>query len=440
MTHVTNDSLLEYLDQTHQRMSEVSDHLHQCPSCTKRLEALRSFTTQLRAPDAWERPDPIPPAGFVQELTALEERFEHEERLAREILPQLREAANVATIPEAWRTAGIVRTLLAIVTQERDETPATALQLARLARAVANTIPETTYPSPIVIQLRGQTWKEEANLLRHTGEYQEALDALDHAEVCFAQHPTGEYDLALVDLVRALTLSHGMGRPQAAIVLLRRATTTFQAYGDERRSNHARLATAACAFDLGRYQEARDLFHSLLPSARATEDLETAARLVTNIACCDAELDHLDAAEKGFHEAISLHSKLGMIAELVRARWGLARLLTKRQEYEVAIAYLYAIAADFTSLGLHGEAGLVLLDVVENLLVLGRSKEIPEQLGWLVEHFTHAGATTSAMTALAYLEEAMTAQRLEPRDVQVVRTWLERPHDPAAAFIPPASQ
>lgn len=440
MTHLTNDSLLEYLDQTHQRMSEVSDHLHQCPSCTRRLETMQSFTTQLRAPDAWERPDAIPPAGFVEELTALEERFEHEERLAEELLPQLREAANVTTIPEAWRTAGIVRTLLVVVTQERDENPTTALRLARLARTIANSIPATTYPSPIVIQLRGQAWKEEANLLRHTGEYQEALDALDHAEACFAQHPTGEYDLALVDLVRALTLSHGMGRPQEAIVLLLRATTTFQAYGDTRRFLHARLATAACAFDLGRYQEARDLFHALLPSARATGDHETSARLVTNIACCDAELDHLDAAEKGFHEAILLHSKLGMIAELVRARWGLARLLTKRQEYELATAYLYAIAADFTSLGLHGEAGLVLLDVVENLLVQGRSNEIPEQFGWLVEHFTHAGATTSAMTALAYLKDAMTAQRLEPRDVQVVRTWLERPHDPAATFIPPPSQ
>jgi tetratricopeptide (TPR) repeat protein len=439
MTHATNHDLLRYLDNTREDREAVTEHLRGCASCTARLERLRSFTTRLNDADAWEQPTTVPSTRLVEGLAALEARLANEERLANDLLPQLRDATNTATVPAAWLTAGVVRTLLRIVTRERDETPQSALTLARLARRVANTIPATAYPSPIVVQLQGQAWKEEANLLRHTGEYQAALDALDHAGQCFAAHPTGEYDLALVALVRALTLSHGMGRPSEAIPLLRQATTVFQSYGDTRRSAHARLAEGACAFDLGDFETARAIFESLLPIARTNADRETTARLIANIACCNLELEHLELATRGFEQAMRINEELGLVAEVVRSRWGLARLHAKRQQYSMAITQLGSVEAAFTTLGLHGEAGLVLLDVVESLLVLGRHEEIRAHLNGLVEHFTRAGATKSAMTALAYLQATILEDRVARRDVQAVRSWLERPHDQAAVFQLPHS-
>jgi hypothetical protein len=92
---------------------------------------------------------------------------------------------------------------------------------------------------------------------------------------------------------------------------------------------------------------------------------------------------------------------------------------------------------EFDELEMYGSSALVALEVAEALLVMGQPNEVPAICRMLLDHFTERGRTSRAVTALAFLREAIAAGKATPSLVQQVRDFIkDLPRNPTRAFKP----
>jgi len=79
---------------------------------------------------------------------------------------------------------------------------------------------------------------------------------------------------------------------------------------------------------------------------------------------------------------------------------------------------------EFIRSSLAEEAGLCGLEIVEGLLLLGRTAEAENLARKLVHEFTNAKLSTRAITALSYLTEAIVAKRASATTAHDVREYI----------------
>jgi hypothetical protein len=136
------------------------------------------------------------------------------------------------------------------------------------------------------------------------------------------------------------------------------------------------------------------------------------------------ELGDFREAELNLTHAIALSETLGQPMEAMKSQRCVGVLLIQRGEVDRGIAHLRPIRREFLRNGLAEEAGLCGLDVVEGLLVLGRTSAAEMLARKIVDEFTVAGLSTRAIGALGYLMEAITANRASATLVTEVREYI----------------
>jgi tetratricopeptide (TPR) repeat protein len=445
--HYDENSLQEYLDDPggSEGRLELEAHVAECRSCRALLEELRAFEATLASDALWDAA--ADHAGDVAgPLREIAERIAREDDAALRMLTPLLASpvsfrrANVTARP-TMRTAGVVRLLSTESRALRERQPMHALVLTDAAIAIADQLPLDRYPTALLDELRGSAWLERANVLRYLGRYSEALDAIDIAQRAFAQTPVAAYSLALADYLRGVVYVE-TERLDEAVRLVRRSARVFRQFGEDERYIHARIVEATVFFDQGRIREARDLFLSLIGTARELGHPQTLARLYANIANCQLQLHELGSADDYYGRALSLFEAVGLETERVRTRWNIGCLRIASGDVADGLARLREAAREFAELGLRTDAALVTLDLAEALLAgedaAGR-REAAELCSALVESFTAAGMTTHAHTALAFLREAFESGQATPELVRHVRQYLStHPDQSGNPFRPPA--
>lgn len=441
--HYDESTLYDYLDdpESFRDRTRIETHLALCQACRATLDELRSFEEALSSTAMWDfaeaaRRHREPPEA----IRSIADRLAMEDADAEQFLTPLLSSpaafrrANVAGVVEMW-TAGVVRRLCTVSRELREKQPMHALSLADAAVTIAEQLDET-YPRVLIEDLRGTAWLERANALRYLGRLPEALEALEVAEKAFEATPVAAYSIALVQYLRGAILVE-LDRFEEARSLARRSARVFRQFGENDRYVHARMLEACVLFHQSRFAEAQHLFGTLLPPAKELDDASTLARLYLNIANCNLALEAFDDAHRNLSQALSLYESLGLETEKIRTRWNLGSLLVKTGRVEEGIARLHDARREFERLGATTDAALVTLDIVEALLALERRREAGELCAGLVESFTGIGMTGSALTALAFLGEAVSTGSATPILVRHVRTYLEQRGEAASPFLPP---
>jgi tetratricopeptide (TPR) repeat protein len=444
--HYDELTLQEYLDdpESFEGRTALEMHLLLCAACSALFDELRAFEATLSLDGVWDGTlhDAEEPPG---ELRALAELLAREDAEAARLLaplvvsPASFRRANVTSDP-AMRTAGAARRLSADSRALRERQPMHALVLADAAIAIADQLPPHRYPATLIDELRGSGWLERANVLRYLGRYEEALDALDISARAYAQSPVSVYSLAVVEYVRAVIFVE-VGRLDDALLLARRSARVFRQFGEDDRFVHAKIVEATVLFDRSRYRESRELFLSLVATAKKLGQAATLARLYGNVANCQLRLHELVSAEVYFGRALSLYEALGLETERIRTRWSIGSLRIANGDIADGLARLREAREEFERLGLRTDAALVTLDVAEALLAAGApsgAREAAELCASIVESFTAVGMTGHALTALAFLQEAVSSGRATPELVRRVRDYLEtNPDHSGVPFVPP---
>ncbi|HKR65102.1 MAG TPA: zf-HC2 domain-containing protein [Thermoanaerobaculia bacterium] len=444
--HYDETALQDYLDDPmhHPDRDAIEAHVAYCKPCAATLEELRAFDATLAAEVAWEteRESAAETPGVIREFADL---LATEDATAREMLAPLLASpvsfrrANVTARP-VMRTAGVVRLLCTESRELRERQPMHALVLADSAIAIADQLPSDLYPAPLLDDLRGSAWLERANVLRYLGRYAEALDAIDIAQRAFARSPVAAFSGALADYLRGVVFVE-TERLEDAMRLVRKAARVFRQFGEHERYVHAKIVEATVLFDQRRVRDARDLFVSLIATAKELGHAQTLARLYANVANCQLRLHELASADDYYSRALSLFEALGLETERIRTRWNIGCLRIVTGDLADGLSRLREAAREFSELGLRTDAALVTLDLAEALLAAGdppSRREAAELCTSLVESFTAVGMTGHALTALAYLREAFESGQATPDLVRHVRHYLEtHPDQSGIPFIPP---
>jgi tetratricopeptide (TPR) repeat protein len=408
---------------------KISAHTRSCDLCREVVESYQRFAGALADPTAWSGegiPD-VDPGVSTELIGAIARRMRQEEEEARQLLPVLTSG------PLSWwrtrflqeprsRTAGVVREIIARLETYRP-LPAEALELATIAVDVANALNLGDYPADIVMIIRADAARELAFALYYLGRYPEALGALGTAEEHVRKTTIPEFAMARATLLRAYIYSL-MDRLPEARDLARRAALTFREFGDETRFGSARMAEARIHFRTGAYLEALNIYEDLIGNT-AMDAPHTQAMLRANIGGCHGRLGNWDLAQQYASDAITRYEILGMRAEIVRTRWGLAHTLVTRGDFTGALTALRETSREFEALQMRYNAALVELEVVEVLLVIGETEQVPAICRGLLERFNQSGMTSRGAIALAYLREAVALGQATPTLVRHVHDFLQ---------------
>jgi len=440
-SHFDEFALFEYAEGTSEQREEIEAHLAGCPECATSIGEHRQFVAALGQPAVWDTaPDPAPKTR-MPDLVSISDRVEREDAAAAVLLEdaltgptawwrtRLRQA-------EGWRTAGVVRQLLERVRPTMDAgSPANALRIAELAVEVSNELNVAEYPSDFVIGVRAQALRDYAYALYYLGRYPEAQHVADRAEKLFKQSLLPEYELARLKLVRSI-IYRSLDRATEAVLLTREAAGAFLRFGQHRRYIDARVFEATMLGKIGRTKEALAILLELEknPNINAT----TKIIVLHDIGTSYHDLRKFREAAEYLGRALAEFELLGIKPQVVRTRWMLARTLMMAKRAVDAIPLLRDVWREFESLEMEADAALAALDLVEGLLVVGDHEQVPAICRTLLDRFTRAGMNSPAITALAYLREAVAAGQATRTLVRHVQKFLrELPKEPSLLFVPP---
>jgi tetratricopeptide (TPR) repeat protein len=403
-------------------------HLAGCSLCKRTLESIRDTAGLLKQGEVWERqsfsstprPETLAFLRGVQKTMAGEDAAA--EIYVKQLLAGSRDtwASRLAEHPE-WRTAGLVRKLIAATDRAIDVMPADAVEITKMAVEVAGHLALASTRSDDLFRLRGNSWYEHAYALMYTGAYVDALDALSNAESEFTRARIADHEIARVNVVRAM-LYRAVERVNDALPVVTAAAVVFQRYGDGERYYAARLAEGITLYSARRFSEALRIHLQI--AAQETIAPRWRASALQNAAMCHREMGDLDAAIGCFTQAIAAFEAAGMMSFRAKTRWTLARIFLSRQQYQAALQMFIELRGEFEELGMANEVALVALDVADVLLATGEHAGIADACRQSIAYFEKAQLTSSegALTAVTYLCEAAVAGTATSTLVSHLRT------------------
>ncbi|HEX3581374.1 MAG TPA: tetratricopeptide repeat protein [Thermoanaerobaculia bacterium] len=323
---------------------------------------------------------------------------------------------------EGSRMAGMVAVLI-----ERSETilprsPVDALALSEIAVDIAKSIAVDAYPYDHVVKVRGQAYRRHAYVLSFVGKLREARTEAERSAFYLKQIPVPPPELARLDLVRS-NIARNMEKYGEAIAHARQAGENFLEFGDREGWLKAIDSEAAALYSSHDHRGALAAWQSMERYSGEMSEQFRAAWL-HNVGLCAEDAGKLDEAARYYSRATEAFEKTAALVYRVKARCSMGRCLLSAGKPHDSIPILKSARDDFESFGMEIEAALAALLLAEALLAAGHPEHVPAVCRHLVERFTRAGITGSAMTALAYLRESVATGHGTPLLLRHVHAFM----------------
>jgi tetratricopeptide (TPR) repeat protein len=441
--HYDDEALIALID--NDRVA-ADEHLPHCPPCSEKIESFRMICDALCDQDLWDtqpvRSEPVP--ATIANLRAFADRMADEDTHAEAILQELLAGSREEWMPRLnehpeWRTAGVVRRLVAQAYTAVVAMPPDAVEIAELATKISDHLEPADQPSDTIVRLRGSAWRSKAYALYYVGDFSAAEAALCVSERHFSYCGINEYELARLGIVKALVLRPFERFAEATDVAIASAEV-FEQYGDVEKTASARLAEVHMLFSREQYARAEEVLLDLESQMSAADYIATHARVLMNLGLCSRKLGKVTSAIEYYDCASALLDDIGARTETARIRWGVAVMLAEAGRVADACERLRAVMAEMEHLGMASEAAIAGLDVVELLLAQDQYEEVGEICRSSIATFERAGVaySTRALTALGYIQEAAKHRRADQKLVRTVRDYIRRlPTQPNLLFAPP---
>lgn len=443
--HYDDEALISLLEAGR---NQSDTHLPSCTVCREKLDSFSMIAGALHDHAVWDTRavnlEPVP--ATITNLRAFADRMTTEDTAATAILAELLAGPREEWMPRLhahpeWRTAGVVRGLIAATNRAIDTMPPDAVELTTLATEIADHLDVTTHPSDTVHRLRGAAWRERGYALFYTGQARQALVAVERSETAFSRCVVDEFDRARVGIVKALTLRL-LERFDEAAAAAGESAALFVDFDDLGRVASTRLAQVHLLFSKGEYASAEPILAELDRQLADSSHVETHARVLINVGYCAGYLGNVDAALKAYELAGALFDALDIPTESLRARWNATLMLAEAGRLKDACSRLEGLGHDMEQQGMFSEATLNDLRIAELLLDQGRLDDVARLCRAAMQRFERAGLgyTARALTALAYIREAARDGVATPLLVRSVREYIrELPSQPNVLFAPPPS-
>jgi tetratricopeptide (TPR) repeat protein len=370
---------------------------------------------------ARRRPDRRRVAEFAATARKLQEERAAAEDVVTRVLAE-RPRAEWPSLPEL-RNVGAVERLGREIERRLDRDPREALAIAETATEIADALDTQMYPPVMVAQKRAHAWKDRAQALCYLARFEEALEALDKADVMLETFGTLAHDLAIVRFVRATTMGE-QSRFDESIQLLHECRGVFNSHGDVRRELLCGIAQGSLLHRMKRFREARDAYLPLLEVARELHDSTSEAYLHHNIGYTSADLLDFTAAASHLDAAVEIFERLDQPLNAARTEIVRGVMFARRGENRRAITHIHPIRTTFLANGLVEEAGVFGLEIVQARLALGEAREAEMLARQIILEFKAASLNARAISALGYLTEAISRRTASVATVGGVREYI----------------
>lgn len=421
-------------------------HLPSCTVCNEKLESFRMISGALRDQDVWDprafRSEPVP--ATIANLRAFADRMSDEDTAATCILPELLAGPREEWMPRLrshpeWRTAGVVRALVAKTPEVMMTMPPDALEMTALSTEIADHLDPATCGAATAARVRGAAWRDRGYALQYVGRFADSLTACDVAARHLDRCVVDEYDRARVGVIRALSLR---ATEEFAVALdhTRVSRETFERFADATRLASARVTETHLLFSQGDFESARSILEDLEQSVRKSPDAKMHAVILANLGYCLWKLDRIDVALGHYEAAAAILDDLGIRTESVRVRWNVAAVLASVGRTDEAMRRFESVQRAFEELNMSSEVAMNALEMAELLLVREEYSAVETLCRSAMAAFTRAGIpyTKRALTALAYIQEAAQHQKATPMLAKHVREYIRRlPREGELLFAPP---
>jgi tetratricopeptide (TPR) repeat protein len=438
--HYTDEALISLIESNR---ASSDRHLPSCEPCSAKIESFRMIADALCDQETWDRPSREPVPATIANLRAFADRMTDEDSRAEAILQALLAGSREEWMPRLlehpeWRTAGVVRKLIAQAYATVVAMPPDAVETMTIATEIAEHLNPADHPSDTIARLRGAAWRDKAYALFYVGRFAEAEAAIVASERHFGSCIVSEYDLARLGIVKALVLRPFERFAEASDAAVASART-FERHGDLDRTVSAKLADVQLLVSRSMYAEAERLLLELERQISASTHVGTHARVLGNLGHVCRKLGKVEVAIHYYDCASALLDEIGARTETVRNRWSVAVMLAEAGNVADACERLRKLTREMEHLGMTSEAALASLDVAELLLAQNRYEEVEEICRSTMQAFELAGLsyTTRALTALAYIREAAGQRRADRMLVRNVREYIQKlPRQPNLLFAP----
>lgn len=360
------------------------------------------------------------PAGMA-EFAATARRLIREREVSEDVVTRaLRETPR-----EQWgrlaerselRTSGALERFSKEVEKRLDTDPREALAIAELTTRMAGSLAPDSYPAVTLAQLRADAWRDRGQALSYLGRYDEALRALDRAEEQLNAFGTLAHDQAIVRFVRGVVLQH-VRRFDEAHAILEECRAVFRAHLDHPLYAKCTLATGNLLVRQGDYRAAREMLIRLLDTSDSNE-----ATIRCTLGWCAIHLGEHEEALTHFAEVRRCTADAPL--HVARAAYGIGSALLRLGMLDAAIENLLSARKTFLDHNLIEEAGLSGLEIVEARLLQSDFTAARSLSAVIVNEFASAKLNRRAVTALAYLNDAVGTTRATPETARNVHTYI----------------
>lgn len=431
-----------------ERASVVS-HLGECPECSATVTTLEELDRELRAvasagafddeptdlapDDAFRRrprlrvPDRtgvgIPPASTA--IAASERGMVLRDR----ILEAVRRGAGLPDLPLGQAEQRYA--LLYALQQAGREIAEDPVRVSVFAEAVLRNVrseavarrpleeADQLVPLPVI---RGQAHLLSAMACMWTRDFSRARSSLVLAYRAFARGGGGELDLAHVELVEAQRRAFG-NEGAAALVLARRAQTTFEELGLDDFAARAIGAQGLAYSTLGREEDAVRCFREALPVYERHELWSNYVGCLNSIATSLTSLGRVDEARRDYARALRRFSQERHRYWLGYLRIGLAETLFAAGRFSEASASSARAAQVFRDAGMRANAHIATLLEIESRARQGSLDRARHRLDLLRREISRD--RTLDPSAIGEIADALSAADPDMERLNTLRLQLE---------------
>lgn len=440
-----NDLLLqELMLSLGQEQGTILDHLISCESCRRRAKELRNqpagSTGKLlgwafHAYDkALERS--LPDANAHSRLLARERAQAPALLVELMAYPEPQRYLLLANDPR-FRTWGLFELLIERSREMAGRDAIYAEAMGMLALRLSDGLDPMVYDPDLIEDLRGRTWAHIGNARRVRSDLVGSEEAFQKADARLRQGTQDAVERAIF-LDCKSSLRRDQHRFEEAVRLTHRAASIFLQHGHRHRAGRSLVKMSTIHHMAGRIEAAMPLLYQALELIDPEEEprLLLCARhnLIDNL----ADLGRFLEAQKLYRDTRPLYRDFpdGWVQN--RRKWVRGKIARGLGQTRLAESFFEAARDGFLAEGIPYDTALVSLELATLYAEQARMADLRRLAREIMPIFSSLQIHREALAALAYLKQAIEAERVSLDLVTSVAAYLRRArHDPALRFEQP---
>lgn len=435
----------------------VQRHLFSCPRCEERMIALLPGPKDPLGDDAdleadleldlAEELDESPRYeglihSVLQQAQSEMERREtqlHRERTEAEAswheLAPLSDPERLALVEgePRFQSWGLFELLLETGKRELDR-PQEALDLLRLALAIADQLDTGRYGLGSVEAAKSRAWVYVGNALRIQSDFRAADRAFTEAEEHLSRSWLDPLDEALVYEYKA-SLRRAQGRFAEAIELLDQAIVLYREVNEPHFQGRSLITKGLVLQYAGETDLAAEDFRNGLFLIHPADEPRLVVAAHHGLIHCANDNGRYAEARALIQEARPVWDQVGKRLDLLRLRWLEGKVALGLGQHQLAEQAFLEVRNEFIDAEIAHDAALASLNLAEIYLRQGRLTEVKHLAAEILPIFRARDVYRETLTALLYFQQAAEREQATLSVVKTLETYLKKAsYNPGLVF------